>query len=191
MTGSTTGTAYQLQYEAAGAGNRNDTHSGQQHDPGSRRLAASRTPQEHRKAQLIDSIRQAVASMVLATGKNARVKNSNYLSQKLSHDYTYLANLFSEVTGSTIKQYTIEFKIDRVKELLMAGKLSLTQIAHQLNYSSVAHLSNQFKKVTGLTPSSYKILQMRHEIMPKSGKDVTVFCNSVNIPKVRRVSFAM
>ena len=88
-----------------------------------------------------------------------KIKNSDYLSQKLNHDYTYLANLFSEVAGITIEHYIIEHKIERVKELLLYDELNLTQISYKMNYSSVAHLSNQFKKVTGLTPSHFKQLK--------------------------------
>lgn len=189
MIAPTTGT-YQLPYEAAGAGNRNDTPTGQQHDhPTNSRAAANTAQREYNKAQLVGRIKQAVADMVLATANNFRQKNSGYFSRKLCHDYTYLANVFSEATGSTLERYIIEFRIDRVKELLLAGQLSLTQIAHQLSYSSVAHLSNQFKKVTGLTPSAYKTRHRKHDIMPESGNDATVFCNRVNTPEVRRVSF--
>ena len=81
---------------------------------------------------------------------------SDLLSSKLHHDYTYLSNLFSEVEGTTIEKYFIAQKIEKVKELLFYDELSLSEIAFQLNYSSVAHLSNQFKKVTGLTPSHFK-----------------------------------
>ena len=193
MTGSTTGTAYSLRYEAAGAGNRNDTPAERQQPDHaiSNRAAVSFQQREGSKAQLIANIKRAVADMVLVTGKDARMKNSDYLSRKLNHDYTYLANLFSETTGSTIKQYIIEFKIDRAKELLLAGKLNLTQISYQLNYSSVAHLSNQFKKVTGLTPSSFKSLHGNHGIVPQSVNDVNVFCNRVNTLEMKRVSFAV
>ncbi|GAB3874096.1 hypothetical protein GCM10028824_26800 [Hymenobacter segetis] len=145
---------------------------------------------ERKKAQLISGIKQAVADLVLVAGQTTRTKNSDYLSRRLDYDYTYLANLFSENTGSTIEQYIIEFKINRVKELLLAGELNLTQISYQLNYSSVAHLSNQFKKVTGLTPSLFKLLDGRLTIEPESVNDVNVFCNRVNALEVRRVSFA-
>lgn len=84
---------------------------------------------------------------------------SDYISKKLDHDYTYLANLFSEVTGTTIEHYIIAHKIERVKELLIYDELNLTEISYRLNYSSVAHLSNQFKKVTGLTPTFFKHLK--------------------------------
>jgi AraC-like DNA-binding protein len=86
---------------------------------------------------------------------------SDYLSEKLHYDYHYLSNLFSEVKGTTIEHYIISHKIERAKELLIYNKLTLTQIAFKLHYSSVAHLSNQFKKVTGLTPSFFK--KMKHK----------------------------
>ena len=81
---------------------------------------------------------------------------SDYISKKLHHDYTYLSNIFSEVKGTTIQQYIIIHKIEKVKELLFYGELNLTEISYRLNYSSVAHLSNQFKKVTGVSPSYFK-----------------------------------
>ena len=88
---------------------------------------------------------------------------SDYLSQKLEYDYTYLANLFSEVQGTTIEKFIINHKIERVKELLIYNELTLTEIACKLHYSSVAHLSNQFKKVTGLTPSYFKHLKNKRK----------------------------
>ncbi|MDQ2769175.1 MAG: AraC family transcriptional regulator [Bacteroidota bacterium] len=144
----------------------------------------------HSKAHLLEDLRQAVVDMVLTAGGNARMKNSEYLSRRLRYDYTYLANLFSEITGGTIEQYIIGVRINCVKELL-SGPLTLTQIADQLCYSSVAHLSNQFKKVTGRTPSSLRITQSKPQIISESGNDVTAFCNCVNTPQVRRVSFAL
>jgi len=93
------------------------------------------------------------------------VKFSQYLSKKLGHDYTYLANLFSEVQGTTIEKFLIAHKIERVKELLVYNELSLTEIAYQMHYSSVSHLSNQFKKVTGLTPSHFKQLREKRRNM--------------------------
>jgi AraC-like DNA-binding protein len=89
---------------------------------------------------------------------------SDFLSKKLEYDYTYLANLFSEVTGITIEHYVIAHKIEKVKELLLYDELNLTEISYALNYSSVAHLSSQFKKVTGLTPSFYKMLKRKKRI---------------------------
>jgi AraC-like DNA-binding protein len=89
------------------------------------------------------------------------VNYSDHISQKLNQDYTYLSNTFSEVKGITIQQYIIFHKIERVKELLLYDELTLTEISYQMQYSSVAHLSNQFKKVTGLAPSFYK--QLKHK----------------------------
>jgi AraC-like DNA-binding protein len=97
--------------------------------------------------------------MVHYSEEPIRVNFSHYLSQKLNHDYTHLANLFSEVTGTTIEHFIIHHKIERVKELLIYDELNLTEISYLLNYSSVAHLSNQFKKVTGLTPTFFKHLK--------------------------------
>ncbi len=88
-----------------------------------------------------------------------KTKNPDYISGKLNHNYTYLANLFSEATGTTIEHYIIIHKIERAKELIIYDELTLTEIAWKLNYSSVAHLSNQFKKITGLTPSYFKQLK--------------------------------
>jgi len=88
-----------------------------------------------------------------------KVNFSNFLSEKLDHDYTYLANLFSEVQGTTIEQFVIAHKVERIKELIIYGELNITEIASKMNYSSVAHLSNQFKKVTGLSPSHFRQLK--------------------------------
>ena len=90
-----------------------------------------------------------------------KVKYSEYISQKLNYDYTYLSNIFSEVKGITIQQFIIIHKIERVKELLLYDELNLTEISYLLNYSSVAHLSSQFKKVTGLSPSFFKSLKQK------------------------------
>jgi YesN/AraC family two-component response regulator len=89
---------------------------------------------------------------------------SDYLSEKLNYDYTYLANLFKEVQSTTIEKYLIMHKIEKVKELLVYDELNLTEIADKLHYSNVAHLSGQFKKVTGLTPSHYKQLKNKNRI---------------------------
>jgi AraC-like DNA-binding protein len=91
-----------------------------------------------------------------------KVNYSDFISEKLDYDYTYLSNLFSEVKGITIQQFIIVHKIERAKELLFYGELNLTEISYKLHYSSVAHLSNQFKKVTGLSPSAYKQLKDKH-----------------------------
>ncbi len=114
---------------------------------------------EDKKAVLIERIKNVIVEMVHYSGELAKVKNSDYISEKLNHDYTYLANLFSESTGTTIEQFIIAHKIERVKEYLLYDELNLTEISYKLNYSSVAHLSFQFKKVTGLTPTFYKHLK--------------------------------
>ena len=116
---------------------------------------------DDKKAQLIEKIKNVIVKMVHYSNELPKTKNSDYLSGKLNYDYTYLANLFSEATGITIEHYIIAHKIERVKELLLYDELNLTQISYKLNYSSVAHLSKQFKKVTGLTPSFFKQLKNR------------------------------
>lgn len=114
---------------------------------------------EDQRAILIEKIRNVIVEMVHYEDEVPRVKNSVYISEKLHYDYTYLSNLFSATTGTTIEHYIIAHKIERVKELLLYDELSLTEIAYKLNYSSVAHLSGQFKKVTGLTPTYFKKLK--------------------------------
>jgi YesN/AraC family two-component response regulator len=111
---------------------------------------------DDRKSILIEKIKKVIVEMVHYTDEPVKVNFSDYLSEKLNHDYTYMANLFSEVVGINIEHYIIMHKIERVKELLVYDELSLTEISYKMNYSSVAHLSNQFKKVTGLTPSHFK-----------------------------------
>jgi len=110
---------------------------------------------------LIEKIKNAIVEMVHHANETVKVNFSNYLSEKLNHDYTYLANLFSEVQGTSIEQFIISHKIERIKELIIYDELSITEIAWKMNYSSVAHLSNQFKKVTGLSPSHFK--QMKNK----------------------------
>ncbi|ADB42556.1 helix-turn-helix domain-containing protein [Spirosoma linguale] len=119
---------------------------------------------DNRKAILIERIKAVIIDLVHYASELPKINNSNYISEKLHYDYTYLANLFSEVTGSTIEKYIINQKIEKVKELILYDELNLTQIANKLNYSSVAHLSNQFKKVTGVTPRSYKQLSANKRI---------------------------
>ena len=114
---------------------------------------------DDKKAILIERIKNAIIEMVHYEDEVPKVKNSEYLSEKLQYDYTYLANLFSETTGTTIEQFIIIHKIERVKELMIYDELNLTEISYKLNYSSVAHLSHQFKKITGLTPSFFKSLR--------------------------------
>ncbi len=112
-----------------------------------------------KKAILIESIKNAIVEMVHYDEDAPLVKNSEYLSHKLNHDYTYLSNIFSEVTCGTIEHYIIRHKIERAKELLVYNELSLKEISYKLHYSSVAHLSAQFHKITGLTPTHFKELK--------------------------------
>lgn len=114
---------------------------------------------DDKKAILIEKIKNVVTEMIHYTDELPKVNFSEYLSEKLNYDYTYLSNIFSEVRGITIQQYIILHKIERAKELILYDELNLSEIAHKLHYSSVAHLSNQFKKVTGLSPSFFKSLK--------------------------------
>lgn len=114
---------------------------------------------DDKRAMFIERIKNVVVEMVHYTDEVPRVKFSTLLSEKLDHDYTYLANLFSETEGITIEHFVLLHKIERVKELLIYDELNLTEIAYRMNYSSVAALSNQFKKITGLTPSFFKGLK--------------------------------
>ena len=118
---------------------------------------------DDKKAILIEKIKSVIIEMVHYDDDKPKVNFSDYLTEKLSYDYTYLANLFSEVTGVTIEYFIIAHKIERVKELLIYDELNLTEISYKLNYSSVAHLSTQFKKVTGLTPSFFKELKKKRK----------------------------
>ncbi|MBE9464052.1 helix-turn-helix domain-containing protein [Dyadobacter sp. UP-52] len=113
-----------------------------------------------KRAVLIERIKNVVVELVHYSEETLKIKNSEYISKKLNHDYTYLANVFSESEGTTIEHYIIAHKVERVKELLLYAELNLTEISYKLNYSSVAHLSSQFKKVTGLSPTVYKQLQI-------------------------------
>ena len=116
---------------------------------------------DDKKSMLIEKIKNVVIEMVHYSDEKIKTSFSDHLAEKLDYDYTYMANLFSEVHGTTIENFIIINKIERVKELLIYNELNLTEIAFKLHYSSVSHLSNQFKKVTGLTPSYFK--QLRHK----------------------------
>lgn len=109
-----------------------------------------------RRNGLIEKIKISISEMISGSEKPIRTNFSNYLSQRLRYNYTYLANIFSKGQGITIEHYIILSKIERAKELIILGKLNLTEISYLLHYSSVAHLSNQFKKVTGSSPSAFK-----------------------------------
>jgi AraC-like DNA-binding protein len=116
-----------------------------------------------KKSILIEKIKNTILEMIQYTDGSPKVNYSDYISEKLNYDYTYLANIFSEVKGITIQQYIILNKIERVKELLLYDGLNLTEISYKLHYSSVAHLSGQFKKVTGYSPSIYKEIKQKQE----------------------------
>ena len=118
---------------------------------------------DDKRSILIESIKNLIIEMVHYSEEMPKVNYSDYISEKLGYDYTYLANIFSEVKGTTIQQFIIIHKIERAKELLIYDELILTEIAHKLHYSSVAHLSNQFKKITGLTPTFYKKLKNKRK----------------------------
>ncbi len=111
---------------------------------------------DDKKSKIIEKIKNVIIDLVHHQDNDVKTNLSAVLSAELHHDYNYLSNLFSEVEGTTIEKYFIAQKIERVKELLVYDELSLSEIALRLNYSSVAYLSNQFKKVTGLTPSHFK-----------------------------------
>ena len=119
---------------------------------------------DDKRAVLIEKIKSIIIEMVHYSDEIIKINFSVFLSEKLDHDYTYLSNLFSEVQGTTIEQYTIAHKVERIKELIIYDELNITEIAFKMNYSSVAHLSNQFKKTTGLSPSHFKQLKVKRRI---------------------------
>jgi AraC-like DNA-binding protein len=116
---------------------------------------------DDKKSQLIEKIKTIIIELIHYSDYPLKINLSDLLTSKLNYDYTYLANLFSDVQGTTIEHFFIYHKIERVKELLVYDELNLKEIAYKLHYSSVAHLSNQFKKITGLTPSHFK--QLKHK----------------------------
>jgi AraC-like DNA-binding protein len=113
---------------------------------------------------LVEKIKTIIIELIHYSDVQIKINLSDYLSEKLNHNYTYLSNLFSEVKGTTIEQFYLANKIEKVKELLVYDELNLTEIAWKLHYSSVSHLSNQFKKMTGLTPSHFKNLKNKKRI---------------------------
>jgi len=116
---------------------------------------------DDKRSILVEKIKTIIIELVHYNDEQIKINLSDYLSEKLNLNYTYLANLFSEVKGTTIEQFYLAHKIEKVKELLVYDELNLTEIAWKLHYSSVAHLSNQFKKMTGLTPTHFK--KLRHK----------------------------
>jgi len=119
---------------------------------------------EDKRLILSEKIKTLVIEMIHYNEYTDKVNLSDYLSEKLKHDYTYLSNLFSEFQGGTIEHFMISHRIERIKELLMYGELTISEIAWKLNYSSVGHLSNQFKKFTGITPLQYKHMKDKSRI---------------------------
>lgn len=123
------------------------------------RIGLSKTGLElmdNKKAILIERIKNEIIQMIHHLEEPLKVNFSQFLSEQLQHPYNYLSNLFSESQGTTIEQFMILHKVERIKELIIYDELNLTEIAYHMNYSSVGHLSNQFKKVTGLTPTHFK-----------------------------------
>lgn len=119
---------------------------------------------DDKRAVLIERIKNVIIEMIHHSDELPKVNYSEFISEKLNHDYTYLSNIFSEVKGITIQQFIIVHKIEKVKELLLYDELNLTEISYKMHYSSVAHLSNQFKKVTGLSPSHFQQLKEKRRI---------------------------
>lgn len=119
---------------------------------------------EKKQGVLIEKIRKVMVDYVYHSDEKPNVNFSTLLSEKLNHSYTYLSNFFSEVEATTIEQYLISLKIERVKEMIILDEFNLSEIAFKLHYSSAAHLSNQFKKVTGLSPSHFKKLKEKRRI---------------------------
>lgn len=118
----------------------------------------------NKKRILVERIKNVITEMTLATEELRAIRYSDFISHKMNYDYTHLANVFSEVTGTTVQQFIILNKIERVKELLLLNELSIKEITYQLGYSSTAHLSNQFKHVTGVSPGAYKQLTKKYRI---------------------------
>ncbi|WP_323756359.1 helix-turn-helix domain-containing protein [Roseivirga sp.] len=119
---------------------------------------------DDKRSILVEKIKSIIIALIHHTDELPKVNYSDYISEKLGYDYTYLANTFSEVKGITIQHFIIMHKIERVKELILYDELSLSEIAYKMHYSSSAHLSNQFKKVTGLTPSFFKHLKEKRNL---------------------------
>lgn len=119
---------------------------------------------EKKQGVLIEKIRKVMIDYVYKSDERPNIKFSALLSEELNHNYTYLASFFSEIEATTIEQFIISLKIERIKELIIFGEDTLSEIAHKLHYSSVAHLSTQFKKATGLTPTHFKALKEKRRI---------------------------
>jgi AraC-like DNA-binding protein len=140
---------------------------------------------EDNKSILIEKTKNLITEMIHHSTEVPKVNYSDYISEKLNYDYTYLSNIFSEVKGITIQQFIINHKIERVKELIIYDELTISEIAWKMNYSSVAHLSNQFKKNTGLTPTHFK------QLKNKRRKPIEEIGNSHGLPTGRKDTIIM
>jgi AraC-like DNA-binding protein len=118
---------------------------------------------DNKKDILVERIKNVIVEMIHYSEELPKTNYSDFLSEKLNYDYTYLSNIFSEEKGMTIQQFIIQHKIEKVKELLLYGELNLTEISYRLHYSSISHLSNQFKKVTGMSPSLYEKMRTKRK----------------------------
>jgi AraC-like DNA-binding protein len=127
----------------------------------SRLLDAGFELMEDKKAQMIERTVNVIIDMIHNQEESPKINYSEYISQRLNFDYTYISNVFSHLKGITIQHFIIIHKIERIKELIIYNELTISEIAWKLNYSSAAHLSNQFKKMTGLSPSTFKALKIR------------------------------
>lgn len=144
---------------------------------------------DDKRSILVERIKNAVIEMVHHSDEVLKVNFSTYLSERLNHEYCYMSNLFSETQGTTIEQFIISHKVERVKELIIYDELSISQIAWKMNYSSVAHLSNQFKKVTGFSPSQFKQLKMKQRnLIEETGiiKPIGSYMFHMNNPEPNR-----
>jgi AraC-like DNA-binding protein len=126
-------------------------------------LSSGLVMMDDNKSILVERVKNIIIKIIHESEELPRINYSDYISEQLDYDYTYLSNIFTEVKGITIQQYIINNKIERVKELLLYDELNLTEISYRLHYSSVAHLSNQFKKNTGITPSYFRKLKLRRK----------------------------
>ncbi len=124
---------------------------------------------DDKKSELVQKVKNLILDMIYQSEEERKMSFTAYLSKHTGHDYPYLASLFLEAQGTTIQQFIILHKVERIKELIMYSEMSITEITWKMNYSSVAHLSNQFKKVTGLTPTHFKQLKEKRDTMQLNG----------------------
>ncbi|HLP55920.1 MAG TPA: helix-turn-helix domain-containing protein [Fluviicola sp.] len=124
---------------------------------------------DDKKSELVQKVKNLILDMIYQSEEDRKMSFTAYLSKHTGHDYPYLASLFLEAQGTTIQQFIILHKVERIKELIMYSEMSITEITWKMNYSSVAHLSNQFKKVTGLTPTHFKQLKEKRDTMQLNG----------------------